>query len=103
MARKPDFFSYAMSLYEVVTADGLMRPALAAKRGGLYCGGRCGRAGAGWGLRDWRSQSTAACTRSALTRPLRPITSGSARMVEKALGVEGDDILYVGGEGARRE
>jgi hypothetical protein len=36
--------------YEVVTPDGLMRPALAAKRGGLYCG-------------------------------------GSARMVEKALGV----------------
>ncbi|KIZ07124.1 hypothetical protein MNEG_0828 [Monoraphidium neglectum] len=59
MARKPDFFSYNMSLYEVVTEDGLMRPVLAAKRGGLYCG-------------------------------------GSARMVEKALGVEGDDILYVG-------
>ncbi|GAX76350.1 hypothetical protein CEUSTIGMA_g3796.t1 [Chlamydomonas eustigma] len=59
MARKPDFFNYQMSLYEVVTEDGLMRPALAAKRGGLYCG-------------------------------------GSARMVEKALGVEGDAILYVG-------
>jgi len=40
MARKPDFFSYNMSLYEVVTQDGLMRPVLAAKRGGLYCGGR---------------------------------------------------------------
>lgn len=36
--------------YEVVTEDGLMRPVLAAKKGGLYCG-------------------------------------GSARMVEKALGV----------------
>lgn len=59
MARKPDFFNYNMSLYEVVTPDGLMRPALAARQGGLYCG-------------------------------------GSARMVEKALGVEGDDILYVG-------
>lgn len=59
MARKPDFFNYAMSLYQVVTQDGLMRPALAASRGGLYCG-------------------------------------GSARMVEKALGVEGDDILYIG-------
>ena len=35
-----DFFSYTMSLYEVVTEDGLMRPVLAAKRGGLYCGGR---------------------------------------------------------------
>jgi hypothetical protein len=59
MARKPDFFNYNMSLYEVVTKDGLMRPALAARPGGLYCG-------------------------------------GSAHMVEKALGVEGDDILYVG-------
>lgn len=59
MARKPDFFSYNMSLYEVVTDEGLMKPVLAAKRGGLFCG-------------------------------------GSARMVEKALGVEGDDILYVG-------
>ncbi|GLC35595.1 hypothetical protein PLESTM_000341200 [Pleodorina starrii] len=59
MARKPDFFNYNMSLYEVVTADGLMRPVLGACKGGLYCG-------------------------------------GSARMVEKALGVEGDDLLYVG-------
>ena len=25
MARKPDFFNYNMSLYEVVTEDGLMR------------------------------------------------------------------------------
>ena len=40
MARKPDFFSYNMSLYEVVTEDGLMKPVLSAKRGGLYCGGR---------------------------------------------------------------
>jgi 5'-nucleotidase len=46
MARKPDFFSYNMSLYEVVTEDGLMRPVLAAKRGGLYCGGRWAAAGA---------------------------------------------------------
>lgn len=42
MARKPDFFNYAMSLYEVVTPQGLMRPVLAARKGGLYCGGRCG-------------------------------------------------------------
>lgn len=46
-------------LPQVVTPDGLMRPVLGAKKGGLYCG-------------------------------------GSARMVEKALGVEGDAILYVG-------
>ena len=58
-ARKPDFFNYNMSLYEVVTDDGLMRPVLAAKRGGLFCG-------------------------------------GSARMVEAALGIGGDDVLYVG-------
>ncbi|KAK9819835.1 hypothetical protein WJX72_002959 [[Myrmecia] bisecta] len=58
-ARKPDFFNYNMSLYEIVTDDGLMRPAMVAKKGGLYCG-------------------------------------GSAKMVEKALGVERDDILYVG-------
>ena len=45
-----------MSLYEVVTEDGLMRPAYALKRGGIYCG-------------------------------------GSAALVEKALGVDGDDIL----------
>lgn len=45
MARKPDFFSYNMSLYEVVTPDGLMKPVLAAKRGGLYCGGRWGDTG----------------------------------------------------------
>lgn len=39
MSRKPEFFSYNMPLYEVVTPDGLMRPVLAAKLGGLYCGG----------------------------------------------------------------
>lgn len=58
-ARKPDFFNYNMSLYEVVTDDGLMRPVMKARKGALFCG-------------------------------------GSARMVEAALGIEGDDILYVG-------
>lgn len=58
-ARKPDFFTYNMSLYEVVTPDGLMKPCHKASPGGLYCG-------------------------------------GSAGMVEKALNVEGDDVLYVG-------
>ena len=38
-ACKPEFFSNKNSLYEVVTADGLLRPALAARRGGIYCGG----------------------------------------------------------------
>eukprot|EP01025_Chloroclados_australasicus_P044344 TRINITY_DN4805_c0_g1_i1.p1 TRINITY_DN4805_c0_g1~~TRINITY_DN4805_c0_g1_i1.p1 ORF type:complete len:679 (+),score=92.88 TRINITY_DN4805_c0_g1_i1:39-2039(+) len=59
LARKPDFFRHNMSLYEIVTEDGLMRPAYNARQGGLYCG-------------------------------------GSAQMVEKALEIEGDDILYVG-------
>lgn len=59
-ARKPEFFSHpGMSLFEIVTQDGLMRPCYNARKGGLYCG-------------------------------------GSAKMVEKALGVAGDDILYVG-------
>lgn len=58
-ARKPDFFVHSMSLYEVVTEDGLMRPSFSLKRGGVYCG-------------------------------------GSAALVEKALGVTGDSILYVG-------
>lgn len=39
MARKPQFFEHSMSLFEIVTPDGLMRPALTARRGGLYCGG----------------------------------------------------------------
>lgn len=38
-ARKPDFFTSSMSLYEVVTEDGLMRPAFSLRRGGVYCGG----------------------------------------------------------------
>ncbi|KAL3133373.1 hypothetical protein ABBQ38_007244 [Trebouxia sp. C0009 RCD-2024] len=64
-ARKPEFFNSKMSLYEIVTEDGLMRPAMDAKvddtesRGRLYCG-------------------------------------GGAAMVEKALGLNGDEILYVG-------
>ncbi|BBN07446.1 hypothetical protein MPTK1_4g03850 [Marchantia polymorpha subsp. ruderalis] len=58
-AKKPDFFTLSHPLYEVVTADGLMRPAFKAKPGGLYCG-------------------------------------GSALMVEMALGVHGDETLYVG-------
>lgn len=64
-ARKPEFFNSKMSLYEIVTEDGLMRPAMDAKvddtesRGRLYCG-------------------------------------GGAAMVERALGLNGDEILYVG-------
>lgn len=62
-ARKPEFFNSKMSLYEIVTEDGLMRPAMDAKvdetPGRLYCG-------------------------------------GGAAMVEKALGLNGDEILYVG-------
>ncbi|GJP53678.1 hypothetical protein CLOM_g12835 [Closterium sp. NIES-68] len=38
-ARKPEFFSMAHPLYEIVTPDGLMRPCFKANSGGLYCGG----------------------------------------------------------------
>lgn len=58
-ARKPDFFKGTQPLYEVVTDDGLMRPAFSMRRGNVYCG-------------------------------------GSARLVEQALDMSGDDILYVG-------
>ena len=56
-ARKPDFFNHNMSLYEVVTDDGLMRPVMKARKGALFCG-------------------------------------GSARMVEAALGIEGDEVIH---------
>ena len=37
-ARKPDFFEHqGMSLFEIVTEDGLMRPCYTARKGGL-CG-----------------------------------------------------------------
>ncbi|XP_020593552.1 cytosolic purine 5'-nucleotidase isoform X2 [Phalaenopsis equestris] len=58
-ARKPEFFQMSHPLYEVVTADGLMRPCFKAHSGGLYSG-------------------------------------GSAQIVEKSLGFQGDEILYVG-------
>jgi hypothetical protein len=38
-ARKPDFFNHSMSLYEIVTPEGLMKPAYTLRKGGLYCGG----------------------------------------------------------------
>lgn len=38
-ARKPDFFNHSMSLYEIVTPEGLMKPAYTLHKGGLYCGG----------------------------------------------------------------
>lgn len=59
-ARKPDFFTSHARLFEVVTEEGLLRPATGGlKRGAAYFG-------------------------------------GSARMVEKHLGISGDEILYVG-------
>nr|GEX15224.1 5'-nucleotidase domain-containing protein 4 isoform X1 [Tanacetum cinerariifolium] len=38
-AKKPEFFQMSHPLYEVVTSDGLMRPCLKARPGGLYSGG----------------------------------------------------------------
>jgi HAD superfamily 5'-nucleotidase-like hydrolase len=59
-ARKPDFFTGQAPFLEVVTPDGLMRPAYGAlEPGGAYFG-------------------------------------GSASRLERALGLSGDEILYVG-------
>jgi HAD superfamily 5'-nucleotidase-like hydrolase len=59
-ARKPEFFSTKSPLFEVVTEDGLLRPAPGGLRdGGWYLGGHAG-------------------------------------LVEKHLGISGDEILYVG-------
>jgi len=59
-ARKPEFFTAHAPFFEVVTGDGLLRPALGPLRpGAAYMG-------------------------------------GSAAQVERDLGVEGDEILYVG-------
>jgi HAD superfamily 5'-nucleotidase-like hydrolase len=59
-ARKPDFFTAHAPFFEVVTDDGLLRPA----QGRL--------------------------------RPGRAYMGGSAAQVERDLGIEGDEILYVG-------
>jgi hypothetical protein len=60
MSRKPEFFSYNMPLYEVVTPDGLMRPVLAARLGGLYCGGSARQVGrhSGLGCREDAAQDS---------------------------------------------
>ncbi|KAK3011962.1 hypothetical protein RJ639_012544 [Escallonia herrerae] len=38
-ARKPEFFQMSHPMYEVVTGEGLMRPCVKARPGGLYSGG----------------------------------------------------------------
>jgi hypothetical protein len=58
-ANKPAFFSSKSALFEVVTDDGLLRPAQALREGGRFLGGDAG-------------------------------------LVERHLGVSGDEILYVG-------
>jgi 5'-nucleotidase len=58
-ARKPDFFSLRSPLFEVVSEDGLLRPAGGFTEGGAYLGGH-------------------------------------AALIEKHLGLSGDEILYVG-------
>lgn len=59
-ARKPSFFTTSNPMFEVVTEDGLLRPAIGQMaRGKAYLG-------------------------------------GSARQIEKFLGLSGDEILYVG-------
>lgn len=61
MSRKPEFFSYNMPLYEVVTTDGLMRPALAARLGGLYCGGSARQVTRRLGSTAWCTRAQCAC------------------------------------------
>jgi HAD superfamily 5'-nucleotidase-like hydrolase len=58
-ARKPEFFGSRAPLFEVVSEDGLLRPALSLTSGGAFLG-------------------------------------GNAALVEKHLGLSGDEILYVG-------
>jgi 5'-nucleotidase len=41
-ARKPDFFSQRMPLFEVVTEDGLLRPVTSLRHPGVYVGGEAG-------------------------------------------------------------
>ncbi len=58
-ARKPEFFTQRAPLFEVVSDDGLLRPAFALREGGAFLGGHAG-------------------------------------LVERHLGMSGDEILYVG-------
>jgi 5'-nucleotidase len=58
-ARKPDFFSSRSPVFEIVSEEGLLRPALGLTTGGAYVG-------------------------------------GNAALVERHLGVSGDQILFVG-------
>ena len=99
-ARKPEFFNYpSMSLFEIVTQDGLMRPCFNARK-----------------VLTWPADAavymchTLLCSGVTLAAAIAALLihldvntpqgglycGGSAKMVEKALGVEGDDILYVG-------
>jgi 5'-nucleotidase len=41
-ARKPEFFTQRAPLFEVVSEDGLLRPALAIREGGVFLGGHAG-------------------------------------------------------------
>ena len=103
-ARKPDFFTYNMSLFEVVTEDGLMRPVMTGAHASTDC--------AIYAPFSWW---IGACPVPNVLMPIQSppllleawvpdlaartgglFCGGSARMVEAALGIEGDDILYVG-------
>jgi hypothetical protein len=106
-ARKPDFFISSMSLYEVVTEDGLMRPSFSLRRGGVYCGGSggpcgtCSRFACAAGRQGPKVLRAAGCPPSpqrSLLVSLTPVPRccAAAALVEKALGVAGDSILYVG-------
>ena len=58
-ARKPDFFTQKLPVFEVVRDDGLLRPAFELRQGGAFLG-------------------------------------GDAALVERHLGLSGDEILFIG-------
>ena len=97
-ARKPDFFTNTMSLYEVVTEDGLMRPSYSLKRGGVYCGGSGVCCGLGLQAASCMLPSSCFLVPVYALHAMSFLLSSrpAAALVEKALGVAGDSILYVG-------
>jgi 5'-nucleotidase len=83
-ARKPDFFLARAPMYEVIDAAGNLRPLGPTERPEVRGGANGTPAGPG-GTRSSGASSGSRC-----------YFGGSAALVEKALGVQGQDILYVG-------
>lgn len=92
-ARKPDFWAHAMPLYEVVTPDGLMRPAMNASRGGLYCGGSATmvRPGLGQGLGQGLRVRLPCCEGVAALGGPRPATTVCVATHPESVQLPGPD------------